>query len=486
MKTIQCDIAVVSAGPAGLAAAIAAAEKDVSVAVFEKMAVAGGTANMGMGPFGVESRIQKRLMDDLTKEKAFEIMMDYTHWAVDARLVHDYFWKSGDTIDWLEDMGVEFDRPTKYYPGGYATWHVVKPEGGGEPGPRAASAMTKVMFNRAKELGVQLYMETPVKSLRTEGGNVIGLMAEDASGETYEVTSKAVIVCTGGFGNNTEMIKELTGYTYGEDIISFRIPGITGDGIRMAWDVGAGHSTTTMERVTDSIVGSTNKYLSYRGFAQPRALIVNKLGERVMNEVEIRNGAVASNVIDRNPGKCLFEILDDRMIKYYRRNGLDFDSSVTRFNLLDAFAEEEEGMRQDFPNDFFAADSLEELARQMGIDPEALEATVEEYNELCEERHDDLFLKDQKYLQAFEGKRFYAVRIISSGYGSLGGIKVNHKLEVLTDEWKTMPGFYAAGTDVCDIYAGTYQYLLGGNTMGFAVNSGRIAGENAADYVDQL
>lgn len=108
MRELNTDIAIAAAGPAGLAAAIAAAEAGMKVCVFEKAAVPGGAARMGMGLLGLESRIQKRSMIGLTKEEAFQRFMDYTQWKVDAALVRNYFWRSGDTINWLEDMGVPF------------------------------------------------------------------------------------------------------------------------------------------------------------------------------------------------------------------------------------------------------------------------------------------------------------------------------------------------------------------------------------------
>ena len=486
MQRITTDIAVIAAGPAGLAAAITAAENDLEVAVFEKMAVPGGTANMGMSPFGVESRQQKKMMVDLTKEKAFEIMMDYTHWNVDARLVHDYFWKSGETIDWLEDMGVQFHHVGPYYAGGYATAHYIQPEGGGEPGPRAASAMIKVMHKHAIELGVKFYMETPVKSIRKEGDTVVGLIAAGKDGEEYEVTAKAVIICTGGFGANNEMIKQYCGYDWGKDLFSFQIPGVTGDGIRMAWEAGAGKGRMSMERRTETPISESNKYFSYMAFEQPRALTVNQLGERIFNEFEERNSAVFSNVIDQQPGRYVYNIMTDKTFKYFRKNGLDLPFSVLPFPFWEMFEEELPGMLEDYPNDIFAADSIEELAEKLGIDPDKLAETVDEYNDACEEGYDDLFLKDRKYLQAIEGKKFYAVRFFCGAYGSLGGIKVNYKLEVLTDDWKKIPGLYGAGTDVNDIYADTYLYLLAGNTMGFALNSGRLAAEHAAEYIEDM
>ena len=92
MEHIWADIGVIAAGPSRMAAAITAAENGLSVVVFEKSNVPGGTANMGMGPFGVESKLQKESGVGLTREEAFKIQMDYTHWAVDARIVHDYFY----------------------------------------------------------------------------------------------------------------------------------------------------------------------------------------------------------------------------------------------------------------------------------------------------------------------------------------------------------------------------------------------------------
>ena len=134
MEKIITDLAIVAAGPAGLCASVAAAEAGVQVAVFEKSSIAGGTANMGMGPFGVESRIQKRTMGTLRKEEAFRRFMDYVHWQSDANLVHDYIWNSGPTIDWLEDMGVRFAGAMKNFPASEATWHVVMPDDGSRPG----------------------------------------------------------------------------------------------------------------------------------------------------------------------------------------------------------------------------------------------------------------------------------------------------------------------------------------------------------------
>lgn len=487
MTALSTQIAIVAAGPTGLAAAITAAENDMDVMVFEKGAFAGGTANMGMGPFGVESRMQKELMCGPTKEEAFKVMMEHVHWDVDARLVHDYFWKSGETIDWLEDMGVVFDRPTKYYPGAYETWHVVMPEDGGVPGPRAASAMTKVMYNHAVELGVKFYLETTVKSIKkNDDGAVCGIIAEGPNGEEYDVEAKAVMVCCGGFGNNSDMINEYTVHTDGKDMFGFKIPGITGDGLRMVWAVGGGKSHMEMERTLGNEIPNVGEFESRHIIEQPSALFVNSKGYRIIDEEEIKNGAVAANMIFRQPGHCIFMIIDDSILKHFRRNGVDMGSSVFRGDMTKQFLGEVEEAAEKYPDTVFIADSLEELAEKMGVDEDTFLETVEDYNDSCDCGWDDLFLKNHKYLHPIVGKRFYAMKMLSGAYGSVGGIKVNHKLEVITDDFEVIPGLYAGGSDVCDLYKGTYCYLLGGNTMGFAVNSGRIAAENMVDYVEEL
>jgi len=112
--------------------------------------------------------------------------------------------------------------------------------------------------------------------------------------------------------------------------------------------------------------------------------------------------------------------------------------------------------------------------------------TVDEYNKACETGRDEIFNKKSRYLRLVKQPKFYAGRLFPRGYGSLGGIKINYKTEALTKEHAVIPGLYAAGTDTCAIYGDSYVFVLPGNTMGFAVNSGRIAGENAAEYVKTI
>jgi len=475
MKRLETDIIVVAAGAAGLAAAIAAAESGAKVIAFEKASTTGGTGSMGMGLLGVESRLQRLKMLGPTKDEAFKIFMDYTHWQVDARLVRAYMDKAATTIDWLEDMGVEFMDPCAYFPGGQATWHIVKPGGEG-----CASNMFRIMTERAKEMGVQILLRTPVEKLIKQGDKIVGVMAEDRSGEPIEAYAEAVIIATGGFGDNPQWIKKYTGYEWGRDLQSFRIPGLLGDGIRMAWEVGAARTEMRMELIY-LMPGELNPELA-ETFRQPH-LLVNLLGERFINEEIMPNTAFTGNAISRQKDRTAFLVFDENIKRHMESVGFDFYHLVfpfTKVKNLDALIKEafDSGYK-----DVFVADSLEELADKTGIDPDGLKATVDEYNEYCEKGFDPIFNKSHKLLRPIKTPKFYAGRQLPGAYGSLGGIKINHKTEVLDKDWKKIPGLYAAGTDACSIYGDTYVFILPGNTMGFALNSGRIAGENAAEYM---
>ena len=483
MKVLETDVAIVAAGPAGLCAAVAAAEGGAEVMVFEKMSTFGGTANMGMGPFGVESRIQKRQMINLKKEECFRRFMDYVHWQADAKLVHDYFWKSGSTIDWLEDMGVQFVGAMKNFPESEPTWHVVMPEGGGKPGARCASAMNKTIYERAQELGVQFYFETPVKDLIVDKGEVIGLKAEGPE-ESYEVYAGAVIVATGGFGTNPEMIHEQTGYTLNDDIHTFQVPGIMGEGIQMAWRAGAGHGRMEMERIIFKLLPGSmlGERPEMQAFHQGGILAVNKSGYRVCDESVMQNTSVAANIIDYQQGKTLYCILDDNTLDYYLKHDQDFPSEVFPCDPFTTFRDKWPEYSEQFPEVAFTADSVEELAEKMGIPAENLKETVAQYNQFCDQNYDDDFGKDRNFMHALRGPRYYATRIGIGAYGSLGGIKTDYKLRAITDDYQVIPGLFGAGTDVCSLYNGTYYFYFPGSTMGFAVNSGRMAGEYAARY----
>ncbi|MDD1707348.1 MAG: FAD-binding protein, partial [Methanoregulaceae archaeon] len=130
----------------------------------------------------------------------------------------------------------------------------------------------------------------------------------------------------------------------------------------------------------------------------------------------------------------------------------------------------------------FIADTLEDLAKQMDIDPAALKKTVDEYNAYCEKGHDDQYAKNPKFLRPVKKGKFYAVRAFSTAYQTIGGIKVNGKTQALTKDLEVIPGLYAAGDIIAAELFGDPP-TLGIGTLGFALASGRIAGQSALQYI---
>lgn len=480
MKKMETQIVVVAAGPAGLSAAVQAAEDGAEVIVCEKSAVVGGAANMGMGPLGIGTKYQKQQMVDISVEQAFNMFMEYTHYNVDARLIKRYFEQSAETIEWLEEKGVEFEGAFRYFPQSEATWHIVKTDTG--IGPRAASFMNKALYARAQELGVTFLLETPVKKILTEDGKVSGVLAVDKEGCEVEIRCKAAIIATGGAGSNKQLIKEETGLEHGENLFSFAIPGILGDGLKMAWEAGADRLPVRIEMAasiegTDDLPGSVANV-----FGQPN-LLVNQRGKRVMNEEHMQNVTYLSNVVNHQKNKICYSIVDSSIVKYYIRNGVDNVSLVRPNPDVSDFREGIQMAQENGNQAFHVADTLEELAEKLGIDPETFTETVEEYNDYCDSV-DEEFFKPKKYLKPLLKGPFYAAQVRPGGYGTVGGIRINENCEACDKDFEPVPGLYAAGADACNIYDDSYMFLLPGNSMGFAVNTGRIAGMTAAEYIE--
>ncbi len=479
---METDVVVVAAGPSGLAAAIAAAENGNRVIALEKAMNTGGSANMGMGPLGIDTKIQRDELSTITVEKAFEMFVNYTHWRVDANLVKKYFELSADTIEWLQGMGVEFYKAARYFPGSENTWHIVKPESGA-PGPRAAATMIKRMTERAVKLGVEILFETPGESLIKENGRITGVKARKKDGTLIEISCKAAVVATGGFGDDIKLLKDKTGYTFDKDYFGFRIPGLKGDGIRMTTAVGAATTDIGIEMAA-SLPGENVTTVIHAAFSQPN-LMVNLLGERFFNEAQVENATFLGNSVNIQKERCGVMIIDESIKRQYMKYGVDVLSLVRQQKDIEGFDEHMDTAIESGNPYLFKADTLEELAEKAGIKKETFLKTVDMYNYYCQTR-DEQFHKPAKFMKPIIRGPFYAAKHFPGAYGTLGGIKINHYTEVIDKEFEPIPGLYAVGTDTCTIYGDSYMFLLPGNSMGYCLNTGRMAGENSSEYIRSL
>ena len=168
----------------------------------------------------------------------------------------------------------------------------------------------------------------------------------------------AAIICTGGAGANTEMIKEYTGLEYGKDVYNFAVPGMVGDGIRMAWEAGADQMPIRIEMAADLGGGEPASASVSNIFKQPN-LLVNRFGKRIMNEEYIQNSTYLSNLANHQKDKVVFNIVDTSIIKYYIKHGVDVTSLVANVPDVSDFFEGFESLMENGSHNFFRADTIE-------------------------------------------------------------------------------------------------------------------------------
>ena len=475
----RADVAVIGSGATGLAAAVTLAEGGARVLVFEKQRSLGGTSNFFQGTFAVESAMQRERYIDYTRDQAFKNIMDYSHWWANPRLVRVIVDESGPTIGWLQEQGVVFVDATINMPDSPLTYHVIKGRG---------EAVIKTLVDRARSMGVQIFPGTPVTSLVKQGGKVTGVVA-DVDGDEAEVAVSAVVIATGGFANNKEWIKKYTGFDLDVNLIAVGNTGKTGDGLRMAWEVGAaeeGVGTMEMFRVAPVGPEFAMGCNLEQAAAQPDLWITAR-GERFCDEtIGFYDSPVGNAQARHRADGHTFSVFDDSIIQRLVERGLDKGVGVDfppGYRLADLRKEIDAALEHG-SNEVFAADSLEELAAQMDVDPAVLKATIEEYNRYCAQGHDELFAKDRRFLRPLIGPRYYAVRGRAVFLGTMGGIKVTEKMEVVDKKDNVIPGIYAGGFDAGGMYGDSYPIKSSsGLASAFALNSGRIAGKSALKYL---
>lgn len=474
-QTLSADIVVIGAGASGTAAGWAAAEKGLKVVTLEKQATVGGTGKFSEGIFAVESSMQRNWNYGLTKDEAFQKIMNYGHWRGNAKMVRAFVDKSADTIDWMIKNGVKFEKLFSNYPNGLYTWHIYEGRGAG---------WINLFQKKYKEAGQTLLTNTWGEELITDkDGRVIGVKATNKQGDKITVNAKATIIATGGFFDNKEMREK---YLRFPDADGLAQTGKTGDGIRMAWSVGGGKEGVEVQasyRPGPRGISTTNHVSATA--KQPHLWLTPK-GDRFCDEKIMLEWPFAGNALERIGG-TMYVVYDQATLDHMEKDqGIDLGVGVmvpvgtklTKYQ--EQFADAQKAGWA------FKADTLEGLAKATGMNPEKLAKTVEAYNGFCAVRHDAEFAKDPAYLREVKTGPFYAIKSVASSLGTLGGIKANERFEVVTQNEDPIPGLFAAGNDVGGMYGDSYDLLMAGSTVGFAVNSGRIAVDSAVDYIKTL
>lgn len=471
-ENLNADIVVVGGGGCGLAAAVAAAEKGADVILLEKRRTVGGSSMMAEGLFAAESPIQKRMKIDARRDRLFKLAMDYSHWQINPRIVRAFIDKSGDTIDWLQDKGMHF-RCLQYYPNqDPAVWHCF--DGGG-------NTLVHVMHSNCIRLGVRVLENNAVKTILTDTRKRVTGVVAAIKGKNRKVTARSVIIATGGYGGNKKLLRKYYPY-YNEHMVCLGVPHM-GDGLLMATELGAAtEGLGILHLAGNAPRGSFELEVVAE---EPNTIWMNKKGERFIDEAAGFKHFESTNALVRQPGGVGYILLDEGVKRDMMEKGVmkGLSLKAPRGTKLARLGEEFKLAAEKDKEWVRISHSWNELAGWMGAKPEVMKTTIDEYNSFCDQGYDTVFAKDRKYLVALRTPPYYALRCYARFMGTIGGIKINHHMEVLDHEDNTIPGLYAGGNDTGGWETETYNVELAGTTLGFAINSGRIAGESAARYV---
>lgn len=477
VKDLRASIVVIGAGGAGLAAAVAAAELGTKdIIVLESRRTPGGNSVFPEGIFAAESYLQKCLGIDARKDMVFKMAMDFAHWKTNPRLVRALIDKSGDTIRWLEAKGLKFSGVVPHYPNQVpAFFHVAS-----ETRP-LGTAVVKALTKSCEELGVRILCQTEAKKLLTNAkGSITGVLARTEDKE-LSISTRSVIIATGGFAGNTHLLKKYIPSYQESRMRRIGLPH-KGDGLRMASEIGAAtEDTVTLEIAGPAFAGPRSISPLIK---RPNAVWVNNKGERFTDESVIFHiHSKSANVTFNQPGKTSYVLFDESIKQSIIEDGLNAFENFAMAGKSWPAGLDKDIQSQVEKGTISVEHSLGKIARWMGVSAKVLQHTIDEYNSFCDRGHDDVFAKDGDYLVPLRTPPYYAIRCDMELVVTHGGIKINQHMEVLNQEETPIPGLYAAGVDTGGTDSDTYNFSLTGHSFGFAVNSGRIAGENAGRYM---
>jgi flavocytochrome c len=471
-REYETDIAIVGAGGAGVAAGIEARDAGARAMAFEQGAEPGGAAIIsGGGCLIVGSPLQKQHGIHDTPDLAFKDWVTWGGPSADVVWARYYIEHSlHDLYHWAEGFGVKWSD-MKFQEGNSVTrW--TRPE-------RNGLGLMTGLLEGFRSKGGEIVAETEITRLTRTNGGVTGLEGRNVkTGEPVAVKAKAVVVTTGGFNSNLDMVLEFYPALGNHKVLAGSGRGSTGSGHKMIRE--AGGYLTHMDHIWFYVYATPD----YRDPAQRRGLVfrqvpgniwVNQQGRRFHNEA-MSGGNSASPALMAQSPRHAWAIMDAPMSAtmevadpYYRDGDKVVRAKVNE--LLD--------------NSPFIrkADTLAALAEKMEVDGAAFLATVERYNQACEQRleKEPEFGKPLKLSKAFDTPPYYAVQIFPLARKNFGGVKTDLQCRVLDKHFEPIPGLYAAG-EVAGMAGGHINGRAGleGTMLGPALFSGRVAGAWAA------
>ncbi|MEG0821056.1 MAG: flavocytochrome c [Burkholderiaceae bacterium] len=443
----SCDIVVVGAGGAGLAAAVTAADLGAKVVVLEKMPVIGGNTQLaagGMNAAGTQLQGQKEVKDDWRSMYADTMKGGRDH--NDPALVEIMTRGSSDAVDWLTAIGGEF--PNLKRSGGASAVRTHQPAGGHAFGPY----VTRVLYAAALQRGITVRTRSRVVELvKGANGAAAGVVVQDARGVPYTIDAKAVIIASGGYGSNAERVAK-----YRPDFARFTStgqPGTTGDGQELVQGLGGDVYDLDLIQIhpTQAVGSKTLISETVRGAG---AILVNREGRRFVDEVTTRDRASAA--VLKQTGRSAFLIFDHGV-----RTSMKMMDGYDHLGLIKSGA------------------TAAALAQKIGVDGQGLAATIAAYNRYQADKKDAEFGRADMP-RPLVAADFHAIEVQPGIHFTMGGVRIDPRTRVLRADRSVVKGLYAAGEVTSGVHG---KNRLGGNSMTALFTFGPIAAREAVAYI---
>ena len=493
-STVDADVVVVGAGGAGMTAAITAAGEGKSVVILESQSMVGGnsvraTGGMNAGKtvyqdeneFGESAGVEKTLKTAAEKYADNETITALAktvseQWAAyqanptgyfdsvelmeldtmiggkginDPELVETLCANSADAIDWLDEHGITLHNVSSF--GGASVKRIHRPVNAEGKTVSVGSYMIPLLQENCEKAGVKMMLDTTATEILTDAnGAAVGVKATGASGETVTVNAKAVVLASGGFGANLDMVvkykPELKGF------MTTNAAGIQGQGIEMAEAIGA--ATVDMDQIQiHPTVEANTAALITEGLRGDGAVLINAEGKRFIDEVGTRDVVSAAEIAQT--GSYSWLVVDQAMVDA---------SSVIQGYIKKGYT--------------VTGATYEELGKAMGVDAAAFAETMEKWNGYVEAKNDPDFGRTS-FANPLNTAPYYAVKVTAGVHHTMGGLKINANTEVLNEKGEVIPGLFAAGEVTGGVHGAN---RLGGNAVADFTVFGRIAGAAASDY----
>ena len=493
-STVDADVVVVGAGGAGMTAAITAAAEGKNVVILESQSMVGGnsvraTGGMNAGKtvyqdeneFGESAGVEKTLKTAAEKYADNETITALAktvseQWAAyqanptgyfdsvelmeldtmiggkginDPELVETLCANSADAIDWLDEHGITLHNVSSF--GGASVKRIHRPVNAEGKTVSVGSYMIPLLQENCEKAGVKMMLDTTATEILTDAnGAAVGVKATGASGETVTVNAKAVVLASGGFGANLDMVvkykPELKGF------MTTNAPGIQGQGIEMAQAIGA--ATVDMDQIQiHPTVEANTAALITEGLRGDGAILINEEGQRFIDEVGTRDVVSAAEIAQT--GSYSWLVVDQAMVDA---------SSVIQGYIKKGYT--------------VTGETYEELGKAMGVDAAAFAETMDKWNGYVEAKNDPDFGRTS-FANPLNTAPYYAVKVTAGVHHTMGGLKINANTEVLNEKGEVIPGLFAAGEVTGGVHGAN---RLGGNAVADFTVFGRIAGAAASDY----